>query len=147
MEKYYQKLSVAFSVLCCLFLVNSAMAQTVTDKELKKNTTPLNNTLSAISQLEPVTYEYNNGQEYKKLSLPAGRQYGLIAEDVQKVFPNLVKTTYKMVPAGKNNYKTITIKTIDYNSLIPLLIASVKEQQEEIETLKGELQKLKVAAK
>jgi hypothetical protein len=44
---------------------------------------------------------------------------------------------------GKNTYRTRKVKTVDMESLIPILVASVKEQQAEIEQLKKELQVLK----
>ncbi len=44
---------------------------------------------------------------------------------------------------GKNVYRNAQIKIIDDASLIPVLVASIKEQQQEIEKLKNEVEKLK----
>jgi hypothetical protein len=44
---------------------------------------------------------------------------------------------------GKNSYRTAKVKTMDMESLIPILVASIQEQQAEIEKLKAELKALK----
>jgi hypothetical protein len=44
---------------------------------------------------------------------------------------------------GKNSYRNATLKTIDELSLIPVLVASIKEQQLQIEKLTSELEILK----
>ena len=53
----------------------------------------------------------------------------MIAQDVEKVLPQLVN--------GEDT------KTVNYNGLIGVLIEAVKEQQEQINTLKEEITKLK----
>ena len=54
-----------------------------------------------------------------------GKEIGLIAQEVELVFPNLVLTD----PDGK--------KLINYTALIPVLIDAVKTLTEEINTLKS----------
>jgi hypothetical protein len=56
-------------------------------------------------------------------------QVGLIAQDVEKVFPQLVFE-------DDNGYKAV-----DYVKLIPLLIEALKSQQKEIEALKDTIKK------
>lgn len=126
----------------CISAGVSAQTSSVTNSDLKQNTQPLTNSLSYIEQLQPVSFEYDKNQA-AKLKLPSGQQYGFIAEDVQKVLPAIVKSQKKMVPAGKNAFKTTEIKDVEMESLIALLVASVKEQQAEIERLKADLQSLK----
>lgn len=46
---------------------------------------------------------------------------------------------------GKNVYRGTKVKTIDETSLIPVLVASIKEQQVEIEKLKKDITELKAA--
>ncbi|EOR95727.1 DNA topoisomerase IV subunit A [Arcticibacter svalbardensis MN12-7] len=128
--------------ISCLTLSVSAQTNRPTNSELIKQSSPLINTLSDINQLNPVIFEYDTNQS-QKLKLPSGQQYGFIAEDVHKIRPELVKSSKKMIPAGKNAFNTVDVKDVDMNSIIALLVASVKEQQIEIERLKSEMQSLK----
>ena len=136
-----------FAIAIALFISSAVSAQTKqkTDAELKTEATPLKNSLSYITQLQPLTFKYNK-DETNKLNLPEGQQYGFLAEDVQKVLPGLVKSQNKMVPAGKNAFKTTSIKNVDLESLIPILVGSIQEQQEEIQKLRSEIQALKSVA-
>lgn len=132
------------SLLGLLFITAGLQAQTrnISDAELKQNTQPLVNSLSYIGRLEPVSFEYKK-DEANKLKLPSGQQYGFIAEDVQKVLPGIVKSQKKMIPAGKNAFRTTELKDIEINSLVAFLVASIKEQQAEIDKLKADIQSLK----
>ena len=57
------------------------------------------------------------------------KQIGVIAQDVEKVFPELV---------GEND----GYKTTNYIGLIPVLIEALKEQQQTIENLKTRIEQL-----
>lgn len=126
----------------CISAGLSAQTNAVKNDELKQNARPLTNSLSYLEQLEPISFEYDK-KHADKLRLPAGQQYGFNAEEVQKILPGIVKSQKKMVPAGKNAFKTTEIKNVEMESLIAILVASVKEQQAEIERLKTDLQSLK----
>ena len=73
------------------------------------------------SDTATVRYAYfdENSQEFQK------KQFGLIAQEVQQIYPDLV---YE----GDNGYLGI-----NYTGLIPILIQSIKELNEEVETLKA----------
>jgi hypothetical protein len=47
--------------------------------------------MNIINQLRPKHYQYRQDGNYKLMNLPKGERYGLIAEDVEKVLPGLVK--------------------------------------------------------
>lgn len=131
-------------VLSISFILVAAIlfAQDLSDTKIKKNIEPIDNPLQLVMQLEPKKYEYNVS-DYKHLKLQPGSQYGFIAEDIQAVFPNLVKEKSVNYMFGKNVYRNATIKTVDESSLIPVLVASIKEQQAAIEQLKMEILQLK----
>ena len=129
---------VAIAVFGIAFSSNSFAQQTQNIEQ----SAPLNNTLASVTRMEPISYEYNKS-EAKKLKLSEGTNYGFNADDLEAIFPGAVKTRYKMVPAGKNNFKTVATKEVDMESLIPLLVGSIKEQQAEIEQLKAEVEALK----
>jgi len=65
--------------------------------------------------------------------LADGKQYGLIAQEVEDVLPELVKS---MKVGDDQEYKSV-----NYNALIPILIEAIKEQHEEIEKLKKQIKK------
>lgn len=142
-------LNLKFGTALFAFVALSATAVNAQVKNnegtLRTNVEPLTNSLSYISQLEPLSFKYN-ADERKKMNLPVGRQFGFLPEDVQKVLPAIVKTENKMVPAGKNAFRTTAVQNVDLESLIPVLVGSIKEQQAEIEKLKEEVRSLKSMA-
>lgn len=94
----------------------------ISDLRLKTNIQPIENALSRLLTLEGISYQtkYENN-----------RSLGLIAQDVEKVFPEVVNTD-----------KETGLKWIDYGKLVPALIEAIKEQQKEIESLKIQLELL-----
>lgn len=133
--------NIAFIALfsCVLFSADAFAQKTA---NLINTSTPLNNSLSYINRLEPISFTYNKA-EAKQLNLPVGMKYGFNAEAVQHVLPGIVKNSHKMYPSGKNSFRTVATKDVDLESLIPLLVGSIKEQQAEIEKLKAEMESLK----
>ncbi len=99
------------------------------DFRWKKNILPLNNMLSGIQQLIPVSFEWRR-DEYPGINFDGGTQIGLVAQDVEKVFPELVKT-------DDNGYKAVS-----YEKISVLLLAAVKEQQQQIDELKAMVEKM-----
>jgi len=67
-----------------------------------------------------------DGKSYTMKTNETKSKIGLLAQDVQKAFPELVKTT---------NDKDKTL-SVNYQGLIPVLINAIKEQQEQIDELK-----------
>jgi hypothetical protein len=140
MKTFFCKLSALVIPMSVVFF-GSMHAQTISDKDVLKNIASINDPVSFIERLEPVQFEYKT-DEYKYLKLPAGTHYGLIAQDVQPVYPFIVTTRRQSYMAGKNLYKTTTVKSVDYEALVPVLLAAIKQQQQEIEQLRKDLDKL-----
>lgn len=109
------------------------------DARIKKNIKTVDNAMAIINQLQPKNYEFRNDGDYAKLRLPKGNHFGLLAQDVEKILPNLVKdatinTRYlgddlKEGDKGKN----IEFKAVNYTELIPVMIKGMQEQQSTIE--------------
>jgi hypothetical protein len=78
--------------------------------------------LSRLSNINGKYYEWN--EKMTELTGQSGYEYGVIAQEVQKEFPEIVKM-------GNDGYLTV-----DYIQLIPILIEAVKELKQEIDTLK-----------
>lgn len=125
-----------------IFMCQHAKAQVIADASLKKNVTEIENPLQKIVQLQPREFVYN-AKEYKQLGLSEGKQYGFLADNVKQVFPDMVREKKVSYRFGKNVYRDARINTVDETALIPVLVASIQSQQEEIEYLKTELLKLK----
>ena len=87
------------------------------DSRLKHNINSINGSLSRIMQLRPVEYEWNENvaELGGTLRYVPGRQVGLIAQEMQLVFPNLVKE--------KNGYLSVS-----YN--LELQMAAINAIQE-----------------
>lgn len=112
------------------------------DRKLKTGITPLTGAMSIISQLNPTLYSYNIA-EYQQMHFPEGIHYGLIADEVEKIIPGIVKRTIQ--PAQYENHNELTgrklsdeveFNAVNYTEMIPILIGAVKEQQVMIEELK-----------
>ncbi|HWO57897.1 MAG TPA: tail fiber domain-containing protein [bacterium] len=99
------------------------------DERLKEDIHPLSGALAGISQLQGVTYCWN-AEARREQSLPADRQVGLLAQNVQKIIPQAVSEQ----PDG--------YLAVDYARLVPLLIEAIKEQQGQIESLKRRLEQI-----
>ncbi|MES2847476.1 MAG: tail fiber domain-containing protein [Bacteroidota bacterium] len=121
---------------------SNAVAQQISDNEIKKNITAIDNALNRLVKLEPKSFTYDNSK-YNYLSLETGKQYGFITEDIAQTFPELVDEKSVQYMFGKNVYRTAKVKMVDGVSLIPVLVASIKEQQLQIQQLKQEIEALK----
>jgi peptidoglycan hydrolase CwlO-like protein len=124
------------------FSAQQSFSQNLSDKDIKKNVAPIESPLKALVSLEPKAFEYKTS-DYSYLKLPKGEHYGFIAEEVQEVFPALVTSESHSYMQGKNRFKRATTKSVDLEGLIPILVASIKEQQAEIDQLKKEIESLK----
>ncbi|WP_291726039.1 tail fiber domain-containing protein [Bernardetia sp.] len=103
------------------------------DMRYKTQISTLNNSLQNILSLRGTQYFWKN-KEKRGNRL----QFGVIAQEVEEVFPNLVRTDSE------------GFKSVHYIDLIPVLIEATKEQQtiienqkEEIQTQKSEIEMLK----
>lgn len=126
------------------------------DETLKQNIEDFASAMDIIKQLHPKQYQYRQDDNYKLMKLPQGEHYGLIAQDVEKVLPGLIKDTKFSVdqalphtisfdpksPGKKLNFqvsntgKVIDFKALNYTELIPILVKGMQEQQQSIEDLK-----------
>ena len=87
------------------------------DFNLKENITPINYGLSQILQLNAVTFNWKNDK------INQGKQYGFIAQEVQKIMPDLVK---------KGEYLGL-----DKEGIFTTLVKAIQELKQEIDTLKN----------
>jgi hypothetical protein len=93
------------------------------DKTLKENIETVDSG-DLINNLNPVTFQFKNDIKHKK-------HYGLIAQELELVYPELVTNT------------DTGFKTVNYIELIPILLAQMKNMQKETDGLKSEIDILK----
>ncbi len=92
------------------------------DENLKENIEVISQEqFNDLFTLNPIYFSYKNDKDKAK-------HFGLLAQDVEKIFPELVNKT-------DNGYKAV-----NYQELIPILLAKMKKMQSEIDELK-QLQK------
>ncbi len=139
MKKVLKTLSIGF-IACTA--TQTTMAQEMNDAELKKYIRPVNDATTQLLKLKPQMYEYK-AEFNRSLKLPAGRQFGFGIENVETVFPQLVKSKTISYTAGKNLFKQAYVKEVEMEGLIPVLVESIRELQTQISQLKAELQALK----
>ena len=101
------------------------------DRRLKKNINPMENSLSKILSLRGVTYEWKDKNK-------EGIHSGFIAQELEEIIPEAVGTnkTGKIIFGPKT---TKTYKTISPTTLIPFLVEAIKDQQIQIDELKEKL--------
>lgn len=97
-----------------------AASTAFSDERLKDNIKPIENSLEAIKKLNGVTYDWKaNGKS----------SIGVIAQNIQEVFPELVK---EVQPIGEDEKRL----TVNYDGLIGVLIEAVKDLSKQVEDLK-----------
>lgn len=116
------------------------------DAKLKRNINDVNNALALVNQLKPKTYYFNN-DKYNALSTGKNMRYGFLAQDVEKVMPELVGTSKKPLSVDANGIKQYEdVKSVNYVELIPLLTKAIQEQQAQIDELKATIASLSKSA-
>lgn len=101
------------------------------DQQFKQNIQPLTNATTLLSQLTPKTFDYDS-TNFTNFNFDTRNHMGLIAQEVNNVLPNLVKES--IFPAqydtlGNQISAAVNYKSLNYQELIPLLIAGFNEQQ------------------
>ena len=104
--------------------VNGSIYNT-SDKSHKEQIEPISDSkIENLLDLEPVEYNLKTDAKKKK-------HYGLIAQDVEKIYPELVSDS------------NLGFKTVNYMELIPMLLLKMKNMQKEIDELRDQIGTMK----
>jgi hypothetical protein len=110
------------------FHINGTLTQNSTqvpsDIKLKKNIVPINNALSLVDSLNGVHFDWRKDGK---------KAIGFIAQEVEEVLPELVGEVSELHNREEKH------KTVDYQSVIPVLVEAIKEQQAQIEALQEQI--------
>ena len=91
------------------------------DKKYKENIKPIESALDKAMQLQGVTFDWKDSESI----LDIKEDIGFIAQDVEKVLPELVRDS------GKGNL------SLRYQGITPVLLEAIKELKAEIDLLKS----------
>ena len=97
------------------------VAYTSSDIELKDNIQPIQNPLEKINQISGNSFIWNQ----EKQNIYKGKDYGVIAQEIETILPELVQT------------REDGFKPVKYEKLVSLLIEGIKELSKEVEELKN----------
>lgn len=115
------------------------------DAKFKENVRPIGQVLSKVMAIAPKSFSFRRDGAYRTMNFSSGMQYGVIAQQIEKVFPNLVvnATDPGIDPENlKAAPHLIHYKAVKYLQMIPILLEAIKEQQQEIQQLKTEVANL-----
>lgn len=143
---------------------------TVSDRKLKQDINDVPGALALLKKLKPKTYTFRHDGDFKFMNMPVGKNYGLIAQEVEEVMPELVKNTKfdtRLAMPGmrsKDSAKTLSggstptsdvieYKSLNYTELIPIIIKALQEEdgimqqenqalKEKVGTLESRIEKL-----
>ncbi|MFG1484791.1 tail fiber domain-containing protein [Halobacteriovorax sp. RZ-1] len=132
-----EKLHVAGNVLAAAYLYTS-------DERFKENVETIIDPLHKVNSLRGVTFDWKT-DEFPERNFPKEKTVGFIAQEVEKVQPELVKTGqdgYKSVQYG--NITALLVEAVkSISNKIDKLFSSDEEVKREIASLKEENEQLK----
>jgi hypothetical protein len=104
--------------------------KTSSDVRLKKDITTIDNALDKVSVLRGVEFKWRT-EEYPDKGLDEGKKIGLIAQEVEKVLPEVVSTDNK------------GYKSVEYANIVGVLVEAVKDLKVQNEAFKAQNEALK----
>ena len=123
------------------------------DERLKENIADITNPIQSLNALTGKTFTWK-----PELDMPEGTKYGFIAQEVEKVLPDLVESScgikvfdkdgkLKRMEDEENTFLETDeyAKSIQINGLIPLLVEAVKELSAKNDTLETKVTALENA--
>ena len=99
------------------------------DIRYKTNIAAIKNPLQKLMQLNGVNYYWKTA-EFPNMNFNDKPQTGFIAQDLEKIFPEMVFTDEK------------GYKSVDYSRLTPVLVETIKAQQKQITDITARLQEI-----
>ena len=111
-----------------ILATNDVVAFASSDERLKENLEPIGSATEKVGQLTGYTFDWI---PMEGIHVHSGHDIGIIAQEVEKVLPEIVEER-------GNGYKAVK-----YEKLTALLIQAVNEQQKQIEDLTTELDWIK----
>ena len=108
-----------------IFAGGDVVAYASSDIRLKNNLELISNPLQKINQIGGYSFEWN----VEKQDIYKGKDYGVIAQEIEQILPELVDTR-------ENGYKAVK-----YDKLVSLLIEGIKDLSKQVDELKEKINK------
>ena len=93
------------------------------DISLKKNIIPITNSIQILNKIEGVQFNWKSDNS---------RDYGFIAQDVQKIIPQMTITQFDT-----------GLKRVNYIKIVPFLLQAIRQLNQEIKEMKKQIKFLK----
>jgi hypothetical protein len=106
-----------------VFAGGDVVAYASSDRRLKDNIQPIQNPLQKINQIGGYSFEWNADKQ----DIYRGKDYGVIAQEIEEILPELVENR-------ENGYKAVK-----YDKLISLLIEGIKDLSKQVEVLQQKI--------
>jgi hypothetical protein len=103
------------------------------DINAKRNVRPIFNASNIINRLNPVTFDWNNSEARRSESGVPLQEIGFIAQEIEKVLPEVV------ILDEEEGYKLV-----NYTALIPILTKAVQELSQKVNELEGQIEATKL---
>lgn len=114
------------------------------DSTLKQNAQPIRDSRSILNSLSPKSYNFDLVNN-PGMSLPAGLHYGIYAQELERILPDLVAQENSPAvydTAGNLTIPSRSFKAVNYIELIPILTQALKDQQSTIDSISTALANL-----
>jgi hypothetical protein len=108
------------------------------DAQFKTNINPIQDANTLLLNLNPVTYNYLQTGNAEYMHFPNTLQFGLIAQEVEQVIPELVKIVehpQQLDSLGNIIVPSFQYKTLNYEAFIPILLKGYQNQTTKIDSL------------
>ena len=121
------------------------------DRRLKQNIQPIDSAIDIINKIGAYTFEWNKKSEEVWSKKEGDKDFGLISQEVEAVWPmgvavqggKDINDKYGYGDPNSEHYDPLHIeknpeeyKTVRYDKMVTLAIAAIKEQQAQIDQLK-----------
>lgn len=124
------------------------------DERLKTNLEPIENALEILKDLKPQKFDFRT--DIPGMTFPEGRQIGIMAGNLERVLPELVKDIQTPITTDERQREQnpelglttdenmFKYKAVNYIGLIPVLVQAIKDQQEMLRGLRQQVEEQRV---
>jgi hypothetical protein len=107
--------------------LNAKEINLVSDRRLKYNIEPINNSEEIVERLKPITFNWKRNSNNNQNDEP--KEYGFIAQEVENIIPTIVKE------------RNDGFKGVAYQKMVPILVDVLQKQKIRIDELEEKMNK------